>query len=60
MMIGGARVRAAKYLGYKTLPAVIFSKFPKPNLHKIKSYGELLKKSRLSRLIVTDKIVVHK
>ena len=60
VMIGGARVRAAKYLGFITLPAIIFSKSPKPTLHKIKSYDELLKKSRLSRLIVTDKIVVHK
>ena len=58
VLLGGARVRAVKCLGYETIKAIVFSHSPKPNLHKIKSYDELLKISRLSRLIVTHKIVV--
>ena len=54
ILLGGARVRAVKCLGYETIKAIVFSHSPKPNLHKIKSYDELLKISGLARLVVTD------
>ena len=47
-------MRAVKCLGYETIKAIVFSHSPKPNLHKIKSYDELLKISGLARLVVTD------
>ena len=60
VLIGGARVRAAKYLGHKTISAIVFSSTTIPNLRKIKSYDELLKTSRLSELIVTEDLFKHR
>ena len=58
VLLGGARVRAVKCLGHKTIKAIVFSHSPKPNLHNIKSYDELLKLSGLARLVVTDNFMM--
>tara|TARA_B100000282_G_C31521769_1_gene394275 strand:+ start:102 stop:452 length:351 start_codon:yes stop_codon:yes gene_type:complete len=60
VLIGGARVRAVKHLGHKTISAIVFSSTNIPNLRKIKSYDELLKISRLSELIVTEDLFKHR
>ena len=60
VLIGGARVRAAKYLGHKTISSIVFSSSTLPNLHQIKSYDELLLLSKLSHLIVTKEIFQHR
>ena len=60
VLIGGARVRAAYHLGFKTIPAIIFSSTEPPNFKRINSYDELLKLSRLSHLVVTKEIFQHR
>ena len=60
VLIGGARVRAAYRLGYKTVPAIVFSSTELPNFKRINSYNQLLKISRLSHLVVTKEIFRHR
>ena len=60
VLVGGARVRAAKHLGYETISAIVFSSTNIPNLQKIKSYNELLRLSKLSQLIVTEDLFRHR